>query len=130
MFANLNPQQLWFFVILIAALVLFMTEWIRTDVVALLIVVALYVTRILKADEALAGFSSEPAIVVAGIFVLSGALHVVGTITQLMSDAATTALFAPIALAQALGRPPEPLLCGNGCGGVGTRVSHADWASR
>ena len=76
MFADLSPQQLWFFVILIAALALFMTEWIRTDVVAVMIVVALYVTRISKADEALAGFSSEPAIVVAGIFVLSGALHV------------------------------------------------------
>ena len=76
MFANINPQQMWFFAILIAALVLFITEWIRTDVVAVMIVVALYVTRVLKADEALAGFSSEPAIVVAGIFVLSGALHV------------------------------------------------------
>jgi di/tricarboxylate transporter len=75
-FANVNPQQIWFLVILIVALVLFITEWIRTDVVAVMIVVALYVTRVLKADEALAGFSSEPAIVVAGIFVLSGALHV------------------------------------------------------
>jgi di/tricarboxylate transporter len=75
-FANVNPQQIWFLVILIAALVLFITEWLRTDVVAVMIVVALYVTRVLKADEALAGFSSEPAIVVAGIFVLSGALHV------------------------------------------------------
>jgi di/tricarboxylate transporter len=35
---------------------------------------------------------------------------VVAAITQLMSDSATTALFAPVAvaLAQALGRPPEP----------------------
>jgi di/tricarboxylate transporter len=73
---SLTHQQLWFFAILIIALVLFITEWIRTDVVAVMIVVALYATRVLKADEALAGFSSEPAIVVAGIFVLSGALHV------------------------------------------------------
>jgi di/tricarboxylate transporter len=75
---GLSPQQIVFFLILIAALVLFITEWIRTDMVAVLIVVALYVTRILKPSEALAGFSSEPAIVVAGIFVLSGALHVTG----------------------------------------------------
>jgi di/tricarboxylate transporter len=35
---------------------------------------------------------------------------VVAVITQFMSDSATTALFAPVAvaLAQALGRPPEP----------------------
>ena len=76
MLTGLTHQQLWFFAILIVALVLFITEWIRTDVVVVMIVVALYATRVLKADEALAGFSSEPAIVVAGIFVLSGALHV------------------------------------------------------
>ena len=75
---GLSPQQVLFFLILIVALVLFITEWIRTDIVAVLIVVALYATRILKPSEALAGFSSEPAIVVAGIFVLSGALHVTG----------------------------------------------------
>ncbi len=78
MFANVNPQQIAFFVILIVALALFVTEWIRTDVVAVLIVIALYVTRVLKPEEALSGFSSEPAIVIAGIFVLSGALHATG----------------------------------------------------
>ena len=78
MFANLNPQQIAFGVILIVALLLFLTEWIRTDVVAVLIVVALYATRVLKPEEALSGFSSEPAIVIGGIFVLSGALHATG----------------------------------------------------
>ncbi len=78
MFANLNPQQIAFGVILVVALLLFLTEWIRTDVVAVLIVVALYVTRVLKPEEALSGFSSEPAIVIGGIFVLSGALHATG----------------------------------------------------
>jgi len=75
---NLNPQQIAFFAILIIALVLFVTEWIRTDVVAVLIIIALYVTRVLKPEDALSGFSSEPAIVIAGIFVLSGAMHATG----------------------------------------------------
>lgn len=75
---GLSPQQILFLLILTAAIVLFITEWIRTDIVALLIVIALYVCRVLKPEEALAGFSSEPAIVIAGIFVLSGALHVTG----------------------------------------------------
>ena len=78
MFGSINPQQIAFFAILIIALTLFVTEWIRTDLVAVGIVIALYVTRVLKADEALSGFSSEPAIVIAGIFVLSGALHATG----------------------------------------------------
>jgi di/tricarboxylate transporter len=77
-FANVNPQQIAFLAILLIAILLFVTEWIRTDLVAVLIVVALYVTRVLKPDEALSGFSSEPAIVIAGIFVLSRALHVTG----------------------------------------------------
>src|SRR6185436_15356825 len=67
-----------FTAVLIIALVLFVTEWIRTDVVAVLVVVALYALRVLKPEEALSGFSSEPAIVIAGIFVLSGALHSTG----------------------------------------------------
>jgi len=78
LFANLNPQQIVFFLILIVALVLFVTEWIRTDMVAVLVVVALYVTRVLKPEEALSGFSSEPAIVIAGIFVVSGSLRATG----------------------------------------------------
>jgi di/tricarboxylate transporter len=76
--ANFNPQQLSFLVILVIAFILFMTEWLRNDVVAILIVLALYVTRVLTPVEALSGFSSEPAIVIAGIFVLSGALHATG----------------------------------------------------
>src|ERR1044071_2909178 len=75
---GLTPQQILFLLILIAAIVLFMTEWIRTDVVAVMVVIALYVTRVLDAKDALSGFSSEPAIVVAGIFVLSASLHATG----------------------------------------------------
>ena len=75
---GLSPQQILFLLILVAAIVLFMTEWIRTDVVAVMIVIALYVARVLDPKDALSGFSSEPAIVVAGIFVLSASLHVTG----------------------------------------------------
>jgi di/tricarboxylate transporter len=75
---ELSPQQLWFFVILITAFALLITEKLRNDVVALLIVLSLTITGVLAPKDALAGFSSEPAIVVAGIFVLSAALHQTG----------------------------------------------------
>lgn len=75
---GLNPQQVFFLLILTAAIVLFITEWIRSDLVAVMVVVALYVTRVLDPRDALSGFSSEPAIVVAAIFVLSAAMHVTG----------------------------------------------------
>ena len=75
---ELTSAQIWVFIILVVAFALLITERIRTDVVALLIVLSLYVTQALSAQEALSGFGSEPAIVVAGIFVVSGALHVTG----------------------------------------------------
>jgi di/tricarboxylate transporter len=75
---ELNPQQISVFVILIVAFAILVTERIRNDLVAILIVLALYGTHVLTAPEALAGFSSEPAIVVAAIFVLSCALHQTG----------------------------------------------------
>jgi di/tricarboxylate transporter len=44
--------------------------------------------------------------------VLLAVFAIVGLLTQLMSDSATTALFAPVAvaLARALGQPPEPFV--------------------
>lgn len=78
MLAHFTTQQLSFFAILIVAFTLLLTEWLRNDLVAVLIILALYVTGVLKPQEALAGFSSEPAIVVAGIFVLSAGLHRTG----------------------------------------------------
>jgi di/tricarboxylate transporter len=77
-FAGLTPQQLSFFTILVVAFVLLLTERLRNDLVALLIILALAISHVLPPDEALAGFSSEPAIVVAAIFVLSNALERTG----------------------------------------------------
>ncbi len=74
----LTLQQSEFLVILVVAFVLLITERLRNDVTALLIVLALAVSGVLTPQEALAGFSSEPAIVVAAIFVLSAGLHQTG----------------------------------------------------
>ena len=76
--AGLTAPQLVLFAILLAAFVLLVAERIRNDVVAVLIILALAVTRVLEPAEALAGFGGEPAIVVAAIFVLGGALHQTG----------------------------------------------------
>src|SRR5512134_1786353 len=62
-----------------------MTEWLRADLVALLVVLGLALTGLLEPEEALSGFSSEPAIVVAGIFVLSAGLHMTGVSDRLAS---------------------------------------------
>ena len=78
MLSSFSTQQLSFLVILIMAFGLLITERLRNDVVAILIVLALYSTRVLSSSEALSGFSSEPAIVVVSIFVLSAALQHTG----------------------------------------------------
>jgi di/tricarboxylate transporter len=72
---GLTAAQLVFFAILLVAFGLLVTERIRNDIVAMLMVLALAATRLLEPEEALAGFASEPAIVLASIFVLSAGLH-------------------------------------------------------
>jgi di/tricarboxylate transporter len=74
----LSLQQLSFIIILIVACLLLITERIRNDLVAILIVLALSITRVLSPTEALSGFSSEPAIIVVSIFVMSAAFHETG----------------------------------------------------
>jgi di/tricarboxylate transporter len=75
---TLDGSQLTFFAILVVAFALLLTERLRNDLVAVLIVLALAGTGVLTPDEAVAGFASEPALVVAAIFVLGGALHQTG----------------------------------------------------
>jgi di/tricarboxylate transporter len=75
---GVSAQQVAFVAILLVAFGLLITERLRNDLVAVLIIVALAVAGVLQPAEALAGFSSEPAIVVAAIFVLSAALRQTG----------------------------------------------------
>jgi di/tricarboxylate transporter len=83
--AGLTTPQLLFFIILISAFWLLFTEWLKNDVVAVLLILALALTGLLKPSEALSGFGSEPAIIAASIFVLSEALNQTG-ISQAIGD--------------------------------------------
>src|SRR5512134_900337 len=74
----LSAQQISFLIILVVAFVLLVTERIRKDIVAVLMVLALAITGVLTPTEALSGFGSEPAIVVVSIFVMSAAFHDTG----------------------------------------------------
>ncbi len=60
--------------ILAAAILLFITEWVRVDIVALSVVVALMLTGLLTTTEALAGFSNPAVLSVAALFVVGGAV--------------------------------------------------------
>ena len=82
----MEPQQIVFLVILAAALVLFVSGKLRVDVTAMLVLMALVLTGILDGKQALSGFSSEPAIIVAAVFILSAGLSATG-ITDRMGSA-------------------------------------------
>jgi di/tricarboxylate transporter len=83
MFTDTEAHQLYLLIILIGAVILLFTEWIRIDLTAILIILALSITGVLEPQDALSGFSSEPAILLATIFVLSGALYHTGLSMQL-----------------------------------------------
>lgn len=68
--------------ILLIAAVLLLTERLRADLVAVLVVVALGVTGVLTAQQAFAGFSSSAVVTMAAIFVLVHGLHVTGVTNQ------------------------------------------------
>jgi di/tricarboxylate transporter len=64
--------------ILALSVVLFVTEWLRVDVVALLVLAALALTGLVTPAEAISGFSSPAVITVWAVFILSGALSRTG----------------------------------------------------
>ncbi len=116
--------------ILVVAILLFVTEWLRVDVVALGVVVALMLTGLLTTHEALSGFSNPAVLTIAALFVVGGAvmqtglagligrriLAVAGTselrllvvimvtvalLSGMMSDAGTVAVLLPAIIALA-----------------------------
>jgi di/tricarboxylate transporter len=71
-------DQILFLLILAGGLYLFISERLRIDVSAMLILLAMVVTGVLDPAQALSGFASEPAIIVAAVFVISGGLAATG----------------------------------------------------
>jgi di/tricarboxylate transporter len=74
----MNPQMLLTLGILAVAILLFITEWLRVDVVALAVVVVLMLTGLLTTSEALAGFSSSAVLTIASLFVVGGGVMQTG----------------------------------------------------
>jgi di/tricarboxylate transporter len=74
----MTSEQYIFIAIVAVTLILFISERIRMDVAAMLTLLTLAATGILTPGEALSGFASEPAIIVASVFVISAALTQTG----------------------------------------------------
>lgn len=67
----------------LAAVILFVTEWLTVDLIAMLIIIALVITGVIDANEGLAGFSNGATLTVAFMFVLSAALLKTGALQML-----------------------------------------------
>ena len=64
--------------ILVVAVILFALEVVTVDIVTLILLLALFASQILSVQDAFAGFSNQIIIILASIFVLSGALQETG----------------------------------------------------
>lgn len=64
--------------ILFVAIALFITEWVRLDIVALGVLVMLMLTGILTVDEAISGFSSKIVLSIAALFIVGAAVFNTG----------------------------------------------------
>ncbi|MCP5535998.1 MAG: SLC13/DASS family transporter [Akkermansiaceae bacterium] len=71
------------YIILVAAVVLFVTDRVRTDIVGMLIISVLGLLGILKPKELLIGFSNQALVTIAAMFVLSAALMRSGLVAAL-----------------------------------------------
>ncbi|MFQ6057714.1 MAG: SLC13 family permease [Anaerolineae bacterium] len=69
--------------ILAGAIVLFVTEWLRVDLVALLVLLILALVGLVTPEEAFSGFSNPAVITVWAIFIVSGALSRTGVANML-----------------------------------------------
>lgn len=74
----MNPDLLLVFAILMVTTLMFMWGRLRSDLVALLSMLALLLTGIITAEEALSGFSNNLVIMIAGLFVVGAGIFRTG----------------------------------------------------
>lgn len=87
---GLLSDMLTVFIILFITLVLFITQWIRYDLVAIFSVLALVIFNSIPAEEAFTGFSNPAVITVAAVLVISEALSRSGFVSFLANTLAFT----------------------------------------
>ncbi len=79
----MNSELLWVLSLLLIAIVLFTTNKIRMDVVALLVIVAFVLSGTLSLNEATVGFSDPNVLLIAALFVIGEGLVRTGVAYQM-----------------------------------------------
>lgn len=67
-------------ILLLVAIILFASEKLPVDVIGIILVIALILTRVLTVGEAVAGFGNDVIITIAGLFILVGGLTKTGMV--------------------------------------------------
>jgi di/tricarboxylate transporter len=79
----LSTQETFLLIIVFAAVLIILSGRLRADVVALIVLLALGIARIVTPEEALSGFSSPAIITIIGLFIISHALEDTGAVQWL-----------------------------------------------
>ncbi|HVO74813.1 MAG TPA: SLC13 family permease [Ignavibacteriaceae bacterium] len=79
----MNPQIIIILAVLIAAVILFVTEKIPVDVVALMVMAILILSGILSPEEGFMGFSNEATVTIAAMYILSQGLFKTGVVNYI-----------------------------------------------
>lgn len=79
----MNYEIILVFAIAFCAVVLFATEKLSVDLIALLVMITLLITGIVSPAEGIAGFSNKATVTVAAMFVLSAGLFKTGAVNYL-----------------------------------------------
>ena len=70
------------FLILLAAIIMFTTERVKNDFAAMIIMISLVWTRILSAEEAFSGFSSNAVVAIMGVMVIGYGIEKTGVMNS------------------------------------------------
>ncbi|WP_058912765.1 SLC13 family permease [Entomohabitans teleogrylli] len=79
----MNRELIWVLTLLLIAVVLFATNKMRMDVVALLVILAFVLSGTLTVNEAFSGFSDPNVILIAALFIIGDGLVRTGVATKL-----------------------------------------------
>ncbi len=79
----LTPDMIKVFIILFAAIVVFIFDWLRVDIVGILIMIVLTLTGVLSGDEATAGLSSNAVVSIIAVMIIGAGLNKTGVMDVL-----------------------------------------------
>ena len=84
--------------IVLVAIVLFVTEWVRYDGVALIVLLALAISGVIPMSRAIEGFANPAVVTIAAVLVLSGGLYRTGIANLLGAQVMRIAGASPVRL--------------------------------